>query len=104
MNNAVIETLKIDALSKNLKKHFHDDFSMTLLLKGMCRAWIDGAGLPMKAGDALIVSPGVVHSCEPVQDEEPVSYIVFSITALILKTFSGTQLFTQNSHPAHIRI
>ena len=84
---AVIESLKVDALSRNLKKHFHDEYSITIILNGKCGAWIEGNEYLMKAGDVLIVSPGIVHSCVPLQDNAALSYTASSLTENRLENY-----------------
>lgn len=91
---AHLETLKIDKLSRNLKKHFHDEYSITSILQGKCGAWIKGTEHVLSAGDVLLISPGIVHSCIPVNSGAALSYTSASLTGdLIESFFKNTRLY-----------
>jgi AraC-like DNA-binding protein/mannose-6-phosphate isomerase-like protein (cupin superfamily) len=84
---AVTETLKIDALSRNLKMHFHEEYSVTVIFKGRCRAQVEGKNYPLKAGDVFIVSPGIAHACIPARVGTALSYTATSFNPEQVETF-----------------
>jgi AraC-like DNA-binding protein len=66
MGSLLIKELKcLTSFSGHLKKHFHDEYSMTLITSGSCRTWIEGDFMSLDSGDVLFLPPRVVHSCVP---------------------------------------
>lgn len=85
--SAVNESLNVNALSRNLKKHFHEEYSVIVILNGSCAAWIEENEYSLKSGDVLFISPGVVHSCIPEKGSTDLSYRMAALNRDWLENF-----------------
>ena len=58
MEKHFINELKpLDGVKGNLRKHFHDDYSITIIKDGSCRTRIEGDIHELRAGDVMLVAP-----------------------------------------------
>lgn len=46
--------------------HFHMSFSVGIIVEGQTRVFLDGVPYTARRGDIVLVAPGQVHSCNPV--------------------------------------
>lgn len=46
-------------------KHTHDSYSLGLVLRGGCRAFLAGRDMELEPGELCVMHPGEVHACNP---------------------------------------
>ncbi|WP_138752132.1 AraC family transcriptional regulator [Paenibacillus sinopodophylli] len=49
-------------------KHFHEEYSIGLIDRGVTDAWCDGKSLQVEAGRIISFPPAMIHACRPQED------------------------------------
>jgi len=65
-------------------KHTHDSYSVGLVLRGGCRAFLAGRDMELEPGELVVMHPGEVHACNPLPESDW-TYRMFHIDAPLME-------------------
>ncbi len=88
--NSSIESINIDRLPGNLKKHFHESFSVTFIENGECTLLVEEKLYSVQGGDVVLISGYIPHACVPFPGSD-VSYKVIMISDEITESYNLTE-------------
>lgn len=57
--------------------HFHGNYSVGIILEGQTRFLLDGTPYIARKGDIVLIAPGRVHSCNPINGQPRGYYMLF---------------------------
>jgi len=87
-----IESVTVDRLPGDLNRHFHEDFSITVILEGECSVLVEDELHTLNSGDTVLIPGYMPHACINSPDTD-LSYRVIMIPGNIMKRCSIPQRF-----------
>lgn len=78
-----VELRRASYRRQTFHRHTHPVYSLGLVLSGSTEFDYCGHSFQARAGDLVLIPPGVVHDCNP-QGDEPLGYWMFYLDAAVL--------------------
>jgi len=86
----IIEAKSLSGLRGEFKQHFHDEYSLALVLDGFSEAWVEGIKYGVGPDSLVLIPNKFVHACNPQKLSMWKYKIVLIDPQWIHKLFNGT--------------
>lgn len=84
-----------DDKTLSYKRHFHEEYSIGVVLKGSSKVWCDGEDLVTGEGQFISIPPHLPHSCNPEDSSEWKYHMLFIRSAWIMKAGESAKLLQE---------